>query len=83
MYATRNGLYDRSLEKTPEQLIINSLRREFESSPAESKGVLELAKSCLFGEVPQVRPIDGLAAHPGPPAFHWTNLYFSLYLLFY
>jgi biotin operon repressor len=53
MYATRSGLYDRYLEKTPEQLFINSLRREFELSPAESKGVLELAKSCLFGEVPQ------------------------------
>jgi len=53
MYATRNGLYDRSLEKTPEQLFINSLRREFELSPAESKGVIELEKSCLFGEVPQ------------------------------
>lgn len=53
MYGGRKSLYDRSLEKTPEQLFINSLRREFELSPAESKGVLELAKSCLFGEVPQ------------------------------
>jgi len=50
---TRKSLYDRSLEKTPEQLFINSLRKEFELSPAESQGVLELAKSCLFGEVPQ------------------------------
>jgi len=53
MNTGRKSLYDRSLEKTPEQLFINSLRREFELSPAESKGVLELAKSCLFGEVPQ------------------------------
>jgi biotin operon repressor len=41
------------LEKTPEQVFINSLRNEFELSPAESSGILELAKSCLFGEVPQ------------------------------
>ena len=52
MYHTHKSLYDRSLEKTPEQVFINSLRKEFELSPAESAGVLELAKSCLFGEVP-------------------------------
>lgn len=52
MYNTHRSLYDRSLEKTPEQVFINSLRREFELSPAESCGVLELAKRCLFGEVP-------------------------------
>ena len=52
MHHTRTSLYDRSLEKTPEQVFINSLRKEFELSPAESAGVLELAKSCLFGEVP-------------------------------
>lgn len=53
MYTTYNSLYDRSLEKTPEQLFINSLRKEFELSPAESSGVLELAKRCLFGELPK------------------------------
>lgn len=53
MYHTHKSLYDRSLEKTPEQVFINSLRQEFELSPAESSGILELAKSCLFGEVPQ------------------------------
>lgn len=53
MYHTHHSLYDRCLEKTPEQVFINSLRKEFELSPAESKGVLELAKSCLFGELPQ------------------------------
>jgi len=53
MYTTYNSLYDRSLEKTPEQLFINSLRKEFELSPAESAGVLELAKHCLFGELPK------------------------------
>lgn len=53
MLYTRKSLYDRSLEKTPEQLFINSLRKEFELSPAESQGLLDLAKSCLFGEVPQ------------------------------
>jgi len=53
MYHTRNSLYDRCLEKTPEQVFINSLRKEFELSPAESKGVLELAKECLFGELPR------------------------------
>jgi biotin operon repressor len=50
---TRSSLYDRSLEKTPEQVFVNSLRREFELSPAESVGVLELARDCLFGEIPQ------------------------------
>ena len=53
MYHTRRSLYDRSLEKTPEQVFLNSLRQEFELSPAESKGILELAKSCLYGEVPR------------------------------
>jgi biotin operon repressor len=53
MYHTRSSLYNRLLEKTPEQLFINSLRKEFELSPAESHGILELAKRCLFGEVPQ------------------------------
>jgi biotin operon repressor len=53
VYNTRSSLYDRILEKTPEQVFINSLRNEFELSPAESSGILELAKSCLFGEVPQ------------------------------
>jgi len=53
MYHTHSSLYDRSLEKTPEQVFINSLRKEFELSPAESAGVLELAKRCLFGELPQ------------------------------
>ena len=53
MYTARKSLYDRCLEKTPEQVFINSLRKEFELSPAESKSVLELAKECLFGKVPQ------------------------------
>jgi len=53
MYHTRSSLYDRILEKTPEQLFTNSLRKEFELSPAESKGILELAKSCLFGKIPE------------------------------
>ena len=53
MYNTRSSLYDRILEKTPERVFINSLRREFELLPAESKGILDLAKSCLFGQVPQ------------------------------
>lgn len=53
MYSSRGSLYDRSVDKTPEQLFVNRLRREFELSPAESKGVLELAKQCLFGEAPE------------------------------
>ena len=53
MYHTRSSLYDRILEKTPEQVFTNSLRKEFELSPAESKGILELAKSCLFGKIPE------------------------------
>jgi DNA-binding CsgD family transcriptional regulator len=54
MYTTNKSLYDRSLEKTPEQLFINSLRKEYELSPAESQGILELAKSSLFGDVPKI-----------------------------
>lgn len=52
MYATHRSVYDRSLEKTPEQLFINSLRKEFELSPAESGAILEVAKPCLFGPAP-------------------------------
>ena len=54
MYATRSSKFNRLLEKTPEQLFINSLRKEFELSPAESKGILDLAKQCLFGQIPEV-----------------------------
>jgi len=53
MNVTRSSLYDRLLEKTPEQLFVNSLRKEFELSPRESQGVLELAKDCLFGRIPK------------------------------
>lgn len=53
MFNSHRSLYDRSLEKTPEQVFVNSLRREFELSPAESLGILELAKACLFGEIPK------------------------------
>lgn len=52
MYHTQGSMYDRSLEKTPEQVFINSLRKEYELSPAESAGILELAKVCLFGDLP-------------------------------
>lgn len=53
MYHTHSSLYDRSLEKTAEQVFINSLRKEYELSPAESAGILELAKVCLFGDFPK------------------------------
>ncbi len=53
MYNTRKSTYDRCLDKTPEHLFINSLRKEFELSPAESKSILELAQDCLFGDVPK------------------------------
>ena len=52
MYHTYGSLYDRSLDKTPERVFINSLRKEYELSPAESAGILELAKVCLFGQLP-------------------------------
>ena len=52
MYHTYKSSYDRSIEKTREHVFINSLREEFELSPAESQGVLELAQRCLFGEAP-------------------------------
>ncbi len=53
MYHTQSSLYDRSLEKTAEQVFVNSLRKEFELSPAESAGILDLAKVCLFGDFPE------------------------------
>lgn len=53
MYHTQSSLYDRSLEKTAEQVFVNSLRKEFELSPAESAGILDLAKVCLFGDFPK------------------------------
>ena len=52
MLHTKNALYDRCLEKTPEQLFVNSLRSEYELSPAASGSILELAKQCLFGAMP-------------------------------
>jgi biotin operon repressor len=47
-----SGIYDRCLEKTPEQLFIGVLRREFELSPAASLGILEAAKEHLFSPLP-------------------------------
>ena len=47
-----SGIYDRCLEKTPEQLFIGTLRREFELSPAASLGILETAKEHLFSSLP-------------------------------
>lgn len=43
MYHKYKSIYDRSIEKTREQVFMNSLRKEFELSPAESQGVLDLA----------------------------------------
>jgi hypothetical protein len=51
---TKDALYDRCLEKTPEQIFVNSLRKEYELSPAASGSILELAKRCLYGDVPTV-----------------------------
>ena len=48
-----SGVYDRSLEKTPDQLFIGVLRREFELSPAASFGILEAAKEYLFSSLPE------------------------------
>jgi len=48
-----SGIYDRCLEKTPEQLFVGVLRREFELSPAASLGILEAAKEHLFSPVPE------------------------------
>jgi len=48
-----SGIYDRCLEKTPEQLFIGTLRREFELSPAASLGILETAKEQLFSSLPE------------------------------
>ena len=49
-----SGIYDRCLEKTPEQLFVGVLRREFELSPAASLGILEAAKEHLFSPVPEI-----------------------------
>ncbi len=43
MLHTHKSVYDRSLEKTREQVFIDSLRKEFELSPAENQGVLLFA----------------------------------------
>ena len=48
-----SGIYDRCLEKTPEQLFVGTLRREFELSPAASLGILEAAKTHLFSSLPE------------------------------
>jgi hypothetical protein len=48
-----SGIYDRCLEKTPEQLFVGVLRREFELSPAASMGILEMAKEYLFSPIPE------------------------------
>jgi len=48
-----SGIYDRCLEKTPEQLFVGVLRREFELSPAASLGILEAAKEHLFSPLPK------------------------------
>lgn len=47
-----SGIYDRCLEKTPEQLFVGTLRREFELSPAASLGILDAAKTHLFSSLP-------------------------------
>ena len=39
------------MEKTPWKVFINSLRKEYELSPAESADILDLAKVCLFGKL--------------------------------
>lgn len=67
-----SGIYNRILEKTPEQLFIGTLRREFELSPAASIGILEAAKQHLFSSLPstvgKVRYIcASLAAKHGKP----------------
>jgi len=48
-----SGIYDRCLEKTPEQLFVGVLRREFELSPVASLGILEAAKEYLFSPIPE------------------------------
>lgn len=53
MLHTRTSLYDRCMEKTPEKVFVNSLRKEYELSPAASKSILELAQECLFGRIPE------------------------------
>ena len=52
MIHTKDALYDRCLEKTPEKIFVNSLRIEYELSPAASQSILELAKRCLYGDIP-------------------------------
>jgi len=49
-----SGIYDRCLEKTPEQLFIGVLRREFELSPASSLAILQAAKEHLFCPLPEI-----------------------------
>ena len=44
---------DGALSKTPEGVFRSRLRTEFEVSPAVGRAILELARECLFGEIPQ------------------------------
>ena len=47
---------DRTLAKTPEGVLAGRLRQEFEFSPAMSLAVVELARECLLGEIPEEDP---------------------------
>lgn len=52
MQSTLSEVTDRCLSKTPEGMLSSRLQREFELSPAVSKGIVELASECLLGEIP-------------------------------
>lgn len=48
-----DAVADRVLCKTPEGVFQSRLREEFELSPAVGRAIRELARECLFGEIPQ------------------------------
>lgn len=56
MLHTCKCVYNRSLEKTRDQVFINSFRKEFELSPTESQEALDLTQRGLFGEI---HPVQG------------------------
>jgi len=65
MLPTYRSLYDRSVDKTPEKLFINSLRKEFELSPAESHSAHSIKRYVVtFGRLLLLLDLKISGSHP-------------------
>ena len=53
MIGVEDSVVHRRVSKTPEGVFASRLRREYEVSPAVSVGIVELARECLFGSIPE------------------------------